>query len=184
VREIVTRILAISGSLRAESMNTAVLRAASDIAPTDVEVVLYDGIAALPHFNPDDDTAERLPAAANALRSEVHAADALMFSVPEYAGALPGSCKNLLDWLIGDDQPGSIYTKPVGWLNPSTRGALGAYQELRTVLGYANARIIDSACVGVPLSRDDLSPAGLVMTREIRDVIATAIDQLVSAAAS
>jgi NAD(P)H-dependent FMN reductase len=166
----VTRILAISGSLRAESSNTAALRTVQETAPPDVAVVLYDGVAALPHFNPDDDTPERLPPAAAALRTAVHDADALLFSVPEYAGALPGSCKNLLDWLIGDDQPGSIYEKPAGWINSSTRGAAGAYQELRTVLSYAGADIVDDACIAAPpAARDEISAAVSALVIRARD---------------
>jgi NAD(P)H-dependent FMN reductase len=163
-----TRILAVSGSLRAESTNTAALRTAREVAPDGVEVVLYDGVAGLPQFNPDDDTPERLPPTVAALRTGVHDADALLLSVPEYAGALPGSFKNVLDWLIGDDQPRSIYEKPAGWINPSARGAGGAYQELRTVLGYAHAEIVEAACV--------LAEAG------DREMIATAVDALVTRA--
>jgi NAD(P)H-dependent FMN reductase len=73
-----------------------------------------------------------------------------VFSTPEYAGALPGSLKNLLDWTIGDDDPRALYDKPVCWLNSSPRGASGAHGELRTVLGYAHARIMEQACVSVP----------------------------------
>jgi NAD(P)H-dependent FMN reductase len=167
--------------LRAESVNTAALRTARDVAPPEAEIALYDGLAALPHFNPDDDVVERIPTEVVALRADVHAADALLFSVPEYAGALPGSCKNLLDWLIGDDQPGSIDAKPVGWLNTSVRGAEGAYAELRTVLGYANANIVEGACLRVPLSRAQLSSTGLVAAEDARDAIAGAVARLVRA---
>ena len=58
------------------------------------------------------------------LRAAVRETDAVLFSTPEYAGALPGSFKNLLDWMIGDDKPGSIYEKPVAWINPSAHGAV------------------------------------------------------------
>ena len=101
-------LLLISGSLRAESTNTAVLRTAQADAPNQTSCVLYEELAFLPHFNPDDDVDPLHPAVAR-LRALVHESDALLISTPEYAGALPGSLKNLLEWLIGDDQPGSIY---------------------------------------------------------------------------
>ena len=115
-------ILLVSGSLRAASTSAAVLRTARAVAPPGVDAVIYDGLERLPHFNPDLD-ADPLPAEVAHLRAAIHDAAAIVFSTPEYAGALPGSFKNLLDWTIGDDQPGSIYTKPVGWLNASPPAA-------------------------------------------------------------
>ena len=73
-----------------------------------------------------------------------------MFSTPEYAGALPGAFKNLLDWLIGDDEPCSIYNKPVAWINASSRGAVVAHESLHAVLGYAHADIVEAACTHSP----------------------------------
>jgi NAD(P)H-dependent FMN reductase len=106
------RVLLVSGSLRGRSTNTAALRSTAVAVLPGLEAVLYEGMGGLPHFNPDDDR-EPLPGAVADLRSRIRAADAVVFSTPEYAGALPGSFKNLLDWTIGDDQPGSIYQKPV-----------------------------------------------------------------------
>jgi len=94
------RVLMVSGSLRHGSTNTAMLETARACAPDGVEAVLYEGLDALPHFNPDDDVEPLHPAVAE-LRAAIDAADALLFSTPEYAGALPGSFKNLLDWTIG-----------------------------------------------------------------------------------
>jgi NAD(P)H-dependent FMN reductase len=155
------RFLLISGSLRRNSTNSAVLRTAYAAAPPGVEASLYEGLEELPHFNPDDD-GPGLPDPVAQLRRDVRSADALVFSTPEYAGALPGSFKNLLDWLIGDDQAGSLDTKPVCWFNPSSRGAVLAYQSLRVVLRYANAVLVEDACVDVPLTAASLGPAGLV----------------------
>ena len=129
--------------------------------PGGVECDLYDRLAKLPAFNPDDDRSP-LHREVGRLRESIHQAGAILFSTPEYAGALPGSFKNLLDWTIGDDGPGSIHEKPVGWVNTSSRGAQGAYGELRTVLGYAQARIIDAACVQIPITPDMVTSEGLV----------------------
>jgi len=172
------RILLISGSLRDRSTNTAVVRTAAAIAPSGVACAIYDGLALLPAFNPDDEA--RLPAAAARLRAEIHAADALLFCTPEYAGALPGSVKNMLDWTIGDAEPGSIYDKPVAWINASARGAAGAHRELRDVLGYAHATVVDAACASVPIGPEMIGTDGLIADARARNVIAAAIAALAS----
>lgn len=113
------RILLVSGSTRVGSTNTAVLRTAPAVAPEGVASVLYDGLASLPAFNPDDDHEPLPPTVAN-LRAQLAASDAVLFCTPEYAGALPGSFKNLLDWTVGG---GEIYGKPVAWINVSSVAA-------------------------------------------------------------
>ncbi len=174
-------LLLISGSLRDGSTNTAALRAVVRDAPTWVTPHLYDGLARLPAFNPDDDH-DPLPGPVADLRAEVHRADALVFSVPEYAGALPGSLKNLLDWLIGDADSRSINGKPVSWINVSSRGAPEAHDSLRRILGYAGAKVIESACVDVPVRQEAIDPDGVVSDPAVRRVLAEAIDRLVTAA--
>jgi chromate reductase len=171
------RILFVSGSLRARSTNTGVLRTALEVAPPGVEATLYGGLAELPHFNQDDDV-EPLPPAAADVRAQVRQADAVVFSTPEYAGALPGSFKNLLDWLIGDAQPRSIYEKPVAWINASARGAANAHAELRAVLGYAHATIIEPACAHIPVLETMLDADGVITEPETRDRIAAALTEL------
>lgn len=98
---------------------------------------VYDGLAELPAFNPDEDR-EPLPGAVVALRAAIAAADAVIFCTPEYAGTLPGSCKNLLDWTVGGSE---MYGKTVSWMNvaPPGRGN-GVDATLATVLGYIGAR--------------------------------------------
>jgi NAD(P)H-dependent FMN reductase len=171
----------ISGSLRARSTNSAVLRSAERLAPAGLDVVVYEGLAALPHFNPDDE-AGALPPAVSALRAEIHAAGALLVSTPEYAGALPGSFKNLLDWTIGDDSPGSIYEKPVAWINVSVRGARAAHDELRRVLGYAHATIVDAACVDVPVTESMIGEDRLVIDPTALAAIAGSVETLAAQA--
>jgi NAD(P)H-dependent FMN reductase len=159
------------------STNTALLRSASELAPAGVEPTLYRGMDQLPHFNPDDD-GEVLHPAVERLRTGLRAADAVVFSTPEYAGALPGSFKNLLDWLIGDDQPGSIDTKPVGWFNSSPRGAALAHDSLRTVLTYAGAVIVDDACVHMPLNAASLDDDGGIADPRVRAQVSEAMHAL------
>ena len=93
------RLLLVSGSTRRCSTNTAALRALRDLAPAGVHATLYDGLADLPAFDPDQD--QQAPSAVGQLRAQLAAADAVVFSTPEYAGTLPGSFKNLLDWTVG-----------------------------------------------------------------------------------
>jgi chromate reductase len=169
------RILLVSGSLRAESTNAAVLRTVRALAPARVETTLYEGLATLPHFNPDDDF-EPLPAAVTELRAGVAAAGAVLFCTPEYAGALPGSFKNLLDWSVGGPE---MYEKPVAWINASTRGAAHAHASLRTVLGYIHAEIVEAACVHVPVPHQAVDSDGLIRDQEIRTALAEALRALV-----
>jgi len=173
----VRRVLLVSGSLRARSTNSAVLRAAGTLDLDGIETMLSGHLAVLPPFNPDDEVGP-LPAAVADLRDEIHRADALLFSVPEYAGGLPGSFKNLLDWLIGDDQPGSIHRKPVAWINASPRGAVLAHDSLRTVLGYAQATIVEAACAHLPVTAVMLDDTGLIGDPSVSNVLARSLKAL------
>src|SRR3954447_6900540 len=147
-------LLLISGSLRAGSTNAAVLRTAAALAPDEVETVLFHGLAELPHFNPDDDVeGQPVHAAVTAMRDAVARADALLICTPEYAGALPGAFKNLLEWTVGD---AGIYEEPVAWINAAgpaaPSGAADAHDSLRKVLGYVGADVVEAACRRIPLA--------------------------------
>ena len=101
------------------------------MAPPGVEAVIFDGLAALPAFNPDDDQ-DAVPAPVRDLRAAIDAAEAVLFCSPEYAGALPGAFKNLLDWTVGA-VPG-LDRKPVGWVNVAAPGrGIGADAELAAI---------------------------------------------------
>lgn len=138
-------ILAFSGSLRAASTNRAVLHAAARLAPAGMRIHLYSGLADLPHFNPDQEKA--LPAPVVELRARVKAADGLLISSPEYAYGVPGSLKNMLDWLVGGDE---FLNKPVALFNASQR-ATHAYDSLCVTLRIMAGRVVDDACVTLPL---------------------------------
>jgi chromate reductase len=175
-----TRILLVSGSLRERSTNTALLRTAIAAAPPGVEASLYGGLGTLPWFNPDDDPegGPVHPAVAD-LRSQIAHANALLFCTPEYAGALPGSFKNLLDWTVGG---GETYGKPVGWVNvagpASPTGAAGAHDSLRAVLTYTGTDIVEAACVRLPVGRGAVGTDGLVADAEARAGVAAALAAL------
>lgn len=153
------------------------LRTLQAVAPPEVVANVYEGVADLPHFNPDDDVDPLHPAVA-ALRSQIRMSDALLFSTPEYAGALPGSFKNVLDWTIGDDEAGSIYDKPVAWVNASSRGAVEAHQSLRLVLGYAKAVVVEAACAHNPVTAAMVGDDGLISVPAIRAELAKALTEL------
>lgn len=173
-----THLLLVSGSTRTGSTGTAVLRTAAALAPTGTTTSLYDGLVDLPAFVPD---AEPLPAAVVDLRAALGAADAVLFCTPEYAGSLPGSLKNLLDWSVGG---GELYGTPAGWLNVASVGAptggAGAHAQLATVLGYVGADVVAEACLRAPVRRDDVGPDGLVHDPEVRRQVVAAVGALVA----
>jgi NAD(P)H-dependent FMN reductase len=172
------RVLLISGSLRSQSTNAAVLRTAVAVAPPPVVPTVFEGLAGLPNFNPEDD-GPRLPDEVRELRAAIHEADAVLFSTPEYAGGLPGSFKNLLDWTIGDAEARAIYEKPVAWINASTRGAANAHQALRRVLGYAHATVVEPACVDAPVTSSLIDADGLIADHATRERIRRSLAALV-----
>ncbi len=170
------RILLVSGSTRSGSTNTAALRTVRAVAPDGVTGVLYEGLAELPPFNPDHDFPP-LPPPVIHLRHEIAAADGVLFCTPEYAGALPGSFKNLLDWTVGGTE---MYGKPVAWLNVAAEGrGANAHASLATVLGYVGAAIVEEACAAIPLPREAVGPDGLVGDGPVRAAIADAVRRFV-----
>ena len=113
------RFLAISGSLRRTSINTAALEALARLAPEGVKVLVYRELATLPPFNPDDDIEDRpKPQPVETLRALVDASDALIIAAPEYAHGVPGALKNALDWLVASE---TFAGKPVALVNASPR---------------------------------------------------------------
>jgi len=163
------KILAISGSLRAASTNTALLRAAALLAPAGVEIDLYKGLGGLPHFNPDLEGVE--PPAVTALRARVREAGGLLFAVPEYAHGVPGALKNLLDWLVGGEE--FIY-KPVALLNASPR-ATHAQASLRETVRTMSGCIVQEASVAVPLLGRPADPQAIAADPELSALLRAAL---------
>ena len=172
-------MLAISGSTRAGSSNTALCRTAARCAPAGVEVVVFEGLAALPHFDPDDDH-DPLPPAVADLRAAIEMADAVLICTPEYAGTLPGVMKNLLEWTVG----ATVMTgKATAWVNvsPDPRRGAGALATLATVLGYVQAAVVDGACLHVPLTREGIGADGLITDPATRAAITAVLTTLLAA---
>jgi NAD(P)H-dependent FMN reductase len=140
------KIVAISGSLRTGSSNTAVLRAAARLAPDGVEIKLFDGIGSLPFFNPDLD-GDAPPAAVTAFRALVGEASGLLISSPEYARGVAGVMKNALDWLVASLE---FPEKPVALINTSPR-ATHAHAALTLTLETMSAKLVNEASITLPL---------------------------------
>jgi chromate reductase, NAD(P)H dehydrogenase (quinone) len=171
------RLLAISGSLRAASSNTAVLQAAAKLAPAGVTIELYRQLGDLPHFNPDFDE-ERLPVIVAEFRALIGTVDGVLISSPEYARGVPGTLKNALDWLVGSFE---FPDKSVALINVSPR-ATHAQASLTTTLETMSARIVAGACVTLPLLGTSLGADEIVADDELagplRKAIATFVDAI------
>jgi NAD(P)H-dependent FMN reductase len=166
-------LLAISGSLRAVSSNTALLRAAIALAPDGIEIRLYEGLGDLPHFNPDLEAQE--PPAVTDLRARVRWADGLLISSPEYAHGVPGVMKNALDWLVGGDE---FIDKPVALLNASPRSH-HAQDSLAETIRTMSGRLVPT--VAIPLLGTKLDEAGIVANPELAGLVRSAILAFVQA---
>jgi chromate reductase len=166
----VIRLLAICGSLRAVSTNGALLRAAALLAPEGMVIERYDGLAGLPHFNPDLDV-DPPPPSVTDWREAIRRADGLLISSPEYARGVPGALKNAFDWLVSSDVfPG----KPVALFNASDR-SVAMQAALRLILETMSARMVDAVTISVPLlgkqTDATLIAADLEVAQKIRDAL-------------
>ena len=176
------RILGISGSLRRDSHNTNLLRAASELAGGDVELELWEGLKAVPPYDADDDVAEA-PGAVAELRDAIAGADAVLFATPEYNSSIPGQLKNALDWVSRPLATNPLRNKPVAVVGASTGafGAVWSQAELRKVLAAIGARVLESevACRYADRSFDE---HGRLIEAEARAQLGEAVDRLVEAA--
>lgn len=165
------QLLGISGSLRAASTNTTLLKAAAAMAPEGVTLHIYDGLGDLPHFNPDLDK-DPPPAAVDEFRFHLRKSAGVIISTPEYAHGVPGVLKNALDWLVAS---GELYEKPVVLFNASPR-ANYAQASLTETLTVMTTRVISEACIVVPLLGKDIDANGVIadpeLTRTLRSALA------------
>ena len=170
------RILAISGSLRAGSSNTAALQAAAILAPAGAEIALYTGLGSLPHFNPDLDTDDP-PEVVRALRHEIGLCNGILICSPEYAHGVAGSLKNALDWLVRSLE---FPEKPIALINTSQR-ATHAQAQLREILTTMSARLINAASITLPLWGRNLDAAGITSDPALSNQLRTALEYFVCA---
>ena len=173
------KILAISGSLRATSANTALLEAASLLAPAGVRVELFAGLDALPFFNPDLDGEGMVPPPdVAAFRRLVLEADALLICSPEYAHGVPGALKNALDWLVSVPE---LPFKPVGLLNASPR-SVHAQASLAETLRTMSLTLVDGASIPLAVAGRGLDAGAMAADAELAASLRAALAALVAAA--
>lgn len=136
------RVLGISGSLRADSLNTQLLRLAAEELPDHATFELYDELATIPPY--DQDVEDLVPDPVERLRDQIAAADAVLFASPEYNGSVPGQLKNALDWVSRQALGAPFRGTPVAVIgaSPGQFGGVWAQAELRKVLGVMGARVV------------------------------------------
>jgi chromate reductase len=174
------KVLAISGSLRRDSYNTKLLRAAEELFPSVAEVELWDGLKEIPPYDEDDDV-EPAPAAVAAFRAAIAGADAVLIATPEYNSSVPGHLKNAIDWASRPLATNPLRFKPVAVIGASTGafGAVWSQGELRKVLGATGARVVDAeAAVGhAPTKFDD---GGALVDEAIREQLLEVVNTLLA----
>jgi chromate reductase len=175
------RILGLSGSLRRDSYNTSLLRAAAELAGDDVEFVLWSGLKEIPPYDQDED-GERTPAAVARLRDAFAGTDAVFIATPEYNASIPGHLKNALDWVSRPLAANPLRNKPAAVVGASTGafGAVWAQAELRKVLATIGARVVEGE-VAVGHAPDRFDPDGRLADEETRERLAEVVGQLVDA---
>ena len=177
------RILAISGSLRRDSHNTALLRAAAQLLPPGIELTLHDGLKEIPPY--DDDELDKRPAPVVRLDAEVADADAVLISTPEYNSSIPGQLKNALDWLSRPLGDSPLRNKPAAVIGASTGmfGAVWAQAETRKVLSAIGARVLDLE-LPVPGADQQFDPDGRLTDLDIELQVVALLEALADAVAA
>jgi chromate reductase len=173
------RILAISGSLRAASYNTALLRAAAEVAPHGVTVEPFEGLERLPHYSEELDT-DTPPAAVARLRAAIADAGALLIATPEYNAGVPGHLKGAIDWASRPYGPSSsLWGTPVLVIGASVTdyGAIWAQDQVRKALGIAGARVLEDE-LAVAKASQHFGRSGELTDDEIRSRLAELMQTL------
>ena len=175
------KILGVSGSLRADSHNTALLRCAARHLPDGVELEVWDGLRAIPPYDEDDDV-DPAPQAVAAFRAALAGADAVLFSTPEYNSSIPGQLKNALDWASRPHATNVLRNLPVAVVGASTGafGAVWAQAELRKVLGAAGARVVDGEVI-LGHAHRKMDDEGVLLDDEIRAQLVEVVSDLAGA---
>jgi chromate reductase, NAD(P)H dehydrogenase (quinone) len=174
------RVLGISGSLRRDSYNRKLLRAAGELLPPGVELEVWDELKAVPAFDEDDELGPA-PAAIESLRAAVARVDAIVVATPEYNASIPGQLKNAVDWLSRPVATTPLRGKPTLVVGASTGafGAVWSQAELRKVLATAGARVVE-ADVAVGHAPTKFDESGALVDDELEDQLREAIDVLLA----
>jgi chromate reductase, NAD(P)H dehydrogenase (quinone) len=176
------KILAVSGSLRAGSYNTELLRVAAAVVPEGVEIELWDGIGELPVYDQDLDN-DDVPESVRRLRADWRAADAILFATPEFNGSVPGGLKNAVDWASRPRGDAPLANKTVSVIGASTGqfGAMWAQQDLRRILGIAGARVVGEE-LPIAKAQDGFDETLRGRLRDVVDTLVIAADPFAVAA--
>ncbi|MBV9386587.1 MAG: NAD(P)H-dependent oxidoreductase [Chroococcidiopsidaceae cyanobacterium CP_BM_ER_R8_30] len=176
------QILAISGSLRAGSTNSHLLRAAACLAPENMNFTFYDGLADLPHFSPELD-GDNPPASVIHLRELLQAADGILICTPEYAFGVPGSLKNALDWTVSTC---TFSNKPVAAISASSTymGGDKAHASLLLTLTALGANILESGKLMIAAIRTKMNSDGEVTDSATVQSLKSVVDALAQAIAA
>lgn len=174
------RVVAISGSLRAGSSNGALLRAAAALAPPGMELVFYEDLGSLPHFNPDLDT-DSPPETVKQFRAMLGAADGALISSPEYAHGIPGSLKNALDWIVSS---GELNAKPVLLIMASPSGGRQAQASLIEVLSVMDMKVLVDASLLVISAQKKVDDEGRVSDPGLAKALKASLASLAAAIAA
>jgi chromate reductase, NAD(P)H dehydrogenase (quinone) len=174
------RVLAISGSLRADSNNTGLLRALREEAPEGVEIVIWEGLKEIPPYDADDDVVPG-PVTVDAFRELVRESDAVFFATPEYNSSVPGALKNALDWASRPLATNAFRNKPVAVIGSSAGafGAVWAAAELRKILGTMGARVTEAE-LAVGHAHEKLDDEGRLVDDDVRQGLRDALDVLLA----
>jgi len=172
------RILGISGSVRRDSHNTRLLRAAAERLPAGAELVEWQGLAGLPVF--DEDLEDDRPAAVDEFLSAVEQADALLIATPEYNASMPGGLKNALDWASRPFPANALREKPAAVIGASTGlfGAVWAQADVRKVLGASGAHVVESE-LPVGMAQDAFDADGDLVDPELSARLGDVVADLV-----
>ena len=176
------RILGISGSLRRDSHNTALLRSARELLPNDVQLEIFDGLKAIPPYDADDDDHDHpLPEIA-AFKRAIDEADGLLIATPEYNHSIPGVLKNAIDWASRPVATTVMRGKPAAVIGASTGlfGAVWSQAEMRKVLGATGAEVVDRE-LPVVQAHMQFDEDGNLVDDDLRDQLAEHLGALVEA---
>lgn len=168
------KILGICGSLRARSSNLALLRAAVGLAPAGMAIEIYEGLATLPHFNPDLDV-DPQPEPVRDLRARIGAADGVIISSPEYMYGIPGSLKNAFDWLVS---AGELVDKPVLLLNAATSGGERAQAALIQTFRAMHWNVLEQASLLTPFVHQKLAADGSLTDPRVAEALRGSLAEL------
>jgi chromate reductase len=178
------KILALSGSLRRDSFNTALAYAARELAPEGIEVEVYDGLGLIPHYDQDLDHEDvETPESVADLRRRIDEADALLVITPEYNGSITGVLKNAIDWASARHRGSWLRNKTVAVAGATTGqyGAIWAQQDLKRVLGIAGARVVGGE-LPVSTAHEKFDAHGRLVDRLLADRLRLHLATLVNEA--